>query len=130
MPSEWKKGLTCLIFKKGGKMQCSNYKGITHLNVIYKIFTNIILKRLNVYIEEIIGDYQCGFRLNSSNPEQIFVMRQTTEKCYEYNTNLHILFIVIRQAFHRIYINQLFTALEHDGIIRKDNKTNKNDFTG
>jgi hypothetical protein len=27
MPEEWKTGLICLIFKKGYKLNCSNYRG-------------------------------------------------------------------------------------------------------
>lgn len=51
MLSEWKEGLTYLTLKKEDKLQCNNYRGITLLNVSYKILSNIIFKRLNVYIK-------------------------------------------------------------------------------
>jgi sorting nexin-29 len=118
MPAEWKEGLICPISKKGDKLQSNNYRGISLLNVTYKILSNIILKRLNVYTEETAGEYQYGFRPNSSTIDQIFVMRQTMKKCYEYSTDLHMVFIDFRQAFDSIYRNQLFMA-ESYGIPEK-----------
>jgi hypothetical protein len=67
--------------------------------VIYKILSNIILKRLNVYAEEIVGEYQCVFWPNRNTIDQIFVMRQTMEKCYEYNTDLHMFFFISGKLF-------------------------------
>jgi hypothetical protein len=46
-------------------------------------------------------------------------MRQVMEKCYEYNIDLHILFIDFRQAFDSIDRNQLFKVLESYGIQEK-----------
>jgi len=46
----------------------------TLLNVTYKILSNIILKRLNVYIENIV-EQQCGIT------DKIFVMRKIMGKC-------------------------------------------------
>jgi hypothetical protein len=44
-----------------------------------KIVSNI-LSRLSLYIDEIIGDDQCGFRLNRLLADQIFFIHQILEK--------------------------------------------------
>ena len=62
MPDDWKVGLIVPLFKKGDKMKCENYWGITLLNVAYKIVSNILLERLREYSEEVLWEYQCGFR--------------------------------------------------------------------
>jgi hypothetical protein len=49
------------IYKKGDKTDCSNYRGITLLSASFKILSNILLSRLTPYVDEIIGDHQCGF---------------------------------------------------------------------
>jgi hypothetical protein len=62
LPEEWKEAITVPISKKGDKTDCSNYTDISLLSSTYKILSNILLSRLIPYAEEIIGDYQCGFR--------------------------------------------------------------------
>jgi hypothetical protein len=42
------------------KTDCSNYCGISLLSTSYKILSSI-LSKLSPYIDEIIGDHQCGF---------------------------------------------------------------------
>jgi hypothetical protein len=44
-----------------------------------------ILSRFSPYIEEIIGDHQCGFWHNTSAIDEIFCIRQILEKEWEYN---------------------------------------------
>jgi hypothetical protein len=76
------------------------------------LYTTSVMFALSISIE-VAGEYQCGFRPNRSAIDQIFVMRQTMERCYEYNADLHMLFIDFRQAFDSICRNQLFMALEY-----------------
>lgn len=43
-----------------------NYKGISLLNITYKVLINCILSRLKGKVEEILGDYQGRFRSGKS----------------------------------------------------------------
>jgi hypothetical protein len=76
------------MYKKGDRLDCTNYRPITLLNVSYKIFVIILNQRLVDIIENELGDYQSGFRPNRSTADNIFMIRQIIEKCYEYNIDI------------------------------------------
>lgn len=63
-------GLLIPIHKKGSRFDCENYGGICLLNVSYKILAVILFDRLEVYAEEIIGDYRGGFRIGRSTTDK------------------------------------------------------------
>jgi len=60
-PKEWQDAIVIPIHKKGDKTDCNNFRGISLLNVTYKILSKIILKRLEEYSNTIIGEHQTGF---------------------------------------------------------------------
>jgi hypothetical protein len=49
------------IYKKSDETDCSNYRGISLLSTTYNILSSILLLRLTLYTEEIIGDYCVAF---------------------------------------------------------------------
>jgi hypothetical protein len=98
LPEQWNESITVLIYKKGDKTDCSNYRRISLLATSYKILSNILLSRLAPYVDEIIGDHQCGFRRNRSTTDQIFCIRHTLEKKWEYNGTVHQLFIDFKKT--------------------------------
>jgi sorting nexin-29 len=98
MPADWQMALICPAYKKGDKLNCSNYRCILLQNVVYKKFTNTLARYLEVYTEEILGDYQCRFRKGRSTTDQIFTLRQIIEKTYEFNVDIHQLFTDYKQA--------------------------------
>lgn len=116
MPDEWKEGVIIPIHKKGNRLACNNYRGITLLNTSYKVLSNIIKKRITPYSEEIVGEYQSGFRRKRSTTDQLFTLRQLLEKCWEFNRDLHNLFVDFKQAYDSIIRASLWTALEELGI--------------
>jgi hypothetical protein len=93
LPDQWKESIIVPIHKKGDKTDCNNYYGTSLLSSSYKILSNILLSRLGPYIDEIIWDHQCRFRLNRSINGQIFCIRQILDKKWQYNETAHQLFI-------------------------------------
>jgi hypothetical protein len=59
LPQHWKESTIIPIYKKGDKIDCSNYRGIFLLSTAYKRLSTILLTRLTPHANEIIGDYQC-----------------------------------------------------------------------
>jgi sorting nexin-29 len=119
MPEEWHTAIMCPIHKKGDKLQSSNYRGISLLNVCYKILTNILRKRLEPYAEEILGDYQCNFRKGRSTTDQLFTLRLVPEKAQEFGIYLNLLFIDFKQVYDTVDRKCLFEVLKEFGIPKK-----------
>jgi hypothetical protein len=86
-------------YVKRSKLNCNNYRGITLLDIVYKVFSNVLNERLKKITENLLGEYQCGFRKNRSTSDQIFTIRQMMENamnitrtciCYSWISNKHL----------------------------------------
>jgi len=111
MPNEWNKSI-CPIYKKGEKIECSNYMGISLLNTVYKTLATAINNRLKTFEEYLLSHEQNGFRRNRSTTDNIFIMRQILEKCCEYNVEMHVLFIDFKQAFDSVDRQKIIQILQ------------------
>jgi hypothetical protein len=103
------------IYKKSDKTDCSNYQGISLLSASYKILSNILLSRFSPYVDEISGD-QCAFQCNGSISDQIFCIRQTLEKNWEYSETVHQLFIDLKKAYDSVRTEVLYNFLIEFGV--------------
>src|SRR5699024_8582339 len=63
--------------------------------------------------------YQCGFSSGRSTTDLIFVLRQLAEKYYEFDRDLHFVFIDFRQAYDSIDRDALWRTLAEMGIPSK-----------
>jgi len=89
------------------------------LPTTYTILSNILLSRLIPYAKEIIGDYQSGFRHNRSTIDHIFCIRQILEKKWEYDEEVHQLFIDFKKAYYSVRSEVLYKILIEFGILKK-----------
>ena len=119
MPEQWKEGLICPIYKNGDRLKCTNYRPITLLNIVYKIFAILLNKRLIQIIQKKLGEYQMGFRENRSTKDNIFIVQQIFQKCHEYDVDLHNIFIDYTQAFDSVNRNKICECLKFYEIPNK-----------
>jgi hypothetical protein len=81
--------------------------------------SNILPARLTPYADEIIGDYQSGFRRNRSRTDQIFYIWQILEKKWEYNGKVHQPFVDFKKAYDSVRRKDLYSILIESEIPRK-----------
>jgi len=80
VPEDWKKGVIIKLPKKGSLKDCNNWRGIT----LGKVFSRVLLNRLQDAVDCILRDEQAGFRKGCSCTEQIFTLRNITEQSLEH----------------------------------------------
>ena len=110
---------TCMTkMPDDGQRNCTKHVEFYSKNK-FEILSNILLSRLIPYAKEIIGDHQCGFRRNRSTIDHIFCIRQIFEKKWEYNEEVHQLFIDFKKSYDSVRREVLYKILPEFGIPRK-----------
>ena len=125
-PALWSFGLIVRIHKKDDWSKVENYRGITLLSVLGKIFTSILNNRLYDYMVQkgILKAEQGGFRKMHGTVDSIFTLKMLTDKYVkskpQKHQNLGTLskcFVDFRNAFDCIRHRQkLFDQLRKEGV--------------
>jgi len=118
-PDEWKQAVIIPIHKKKDKLDCNNYRGISLLCHYSKIFTSILMDRIKKKTEEILSEEQAGFRASRSTIDQIFTLRQLSEKYTDFSKDLFVCYVDFRKAFDSIWRKGLWTVLRSMGYPEK-----------
>lgn len=100
---------------KGERSDCNNYRGISLLSIVGKVFARVILIRLQKLADRVYPESQCGFRSKRSTIDMIFSLRQLQEKCREQQMPLYISFIDLTKAFDLVSRDGLFKILPKIG---------------
>ena len=82
IPTEWCISFISPIYKnKGEKSDPNNYRGISIISCLGKLFTALINERLTKFadLNEIIGEEQAGFRAGYSTQDHIFTLHAIIE---------------------------------------------------
>ena len=126
IPEQWVQGMIIPIYKgKGDREQCDNYRGITLLSCLGKLFTSILNNRLTSYIEDndILLANQTGFRKNHSTLDNCFVLKSLIDLFFNSRKRLFVAFVDYRKAFDSVWRCGLWSKLISQNINGKMFKT-------
>ena len=116
-PVEWKKrGIIVRIPKKGDLSECGNWQGITLSSLGLKVFSKVILNRIEPVIDRILRKEQAGFRKGRGCDDQIFILRHIAQQCNELKSPLVLCFVDFEKAFDSISRSMMKKILRHYGI--------------
>ncbi|KAK6741950.1 hypothetical protein RB195_009683 [Necator americanus] len=88
VPKQWETNKTVLLYKKGDPHNIGNYRPICLLSVIYKLFTRVILNRIENVLDEGQLCEQAGFRNGLCTAGHIHTVSIVIETSEEYDMQL------------------------------------------
>ena len=112
-PQSWAIAKLFTIFKKGDKHLPSNYRGITIINCLAKVFDMILCERLQLWFRPYRE--QAGSERGRGCLEHIATLRLISDYAVKKKIKLYIVFVDFSQAYDKVSRVVLFTILKRLG---------------
>ena len=130
IPTEFKSAIVTPLFKKGAKDSCDNYRGISVLSPIAKIFERILYNNIIKYFNSnnLFTANQHGFRTNHSCETALHSIIDNWKNKIDANNVIMALFIDFKKAFDLVDQRLLFLKLFHYGFSNSALNLMKNYF--
>jgi hypothetical protein len=117
IPEEWSTAIIAPLYKnKGEKTKCQNYRGISLLSVVGKLYAIILERKLRAILGNKISKRQFGFQPRKGTRDCIFVLRQLIEKAILHKKELHLVFIDLEKAYDLVDRDKVWAALTRMGV--------------
>jgi len=115
-PDMWSRSVIFPLFKKGNPNCPENYRGISLLSIVSKLFTSILNKRLYTWaeVEEKISVEQAGFRRGYSTIDHIFTLISMIKNSFNHKPKrkLYVAFVDYKKAFDSVDREKLWSVLQ------------------
>ena len=117
-PDKWAEGFIVPIHKKGTLNDPNNFRGITLLSVVGKLFTNLINARLSNWAEtyHVLLEAQAGFRAKMGTTDNIFALHGLISHFINQNKQLFCSFIDFTKAFDYIVRDNMWFKIYRLGV--------------
>lgn len=115
IPKTWTSGIIKPIYKnRGSSTDPANYRPISLLSCMGKLFTAVLNARLQKYIDdfEIMEPCQAGFRKGFATIDNIFVLHNLIDIIGKGNKQLFCAFVDLKQAFDKVWHSGLWQKLQ------------------
>ncbi|GFV74002.1 retrovirus-related Pol polyprotein from type-2 retrotransposable element R2DM [Trichonephila clavipes] len=118
VPQAWKNSRVVLIFKKGDPLNISNWRPISLLNTMGKIFSSVLASRLSSWanINDRLSPFQKGFRENEGCVEHNFLLEQAIVEAKRSRSDLALAWLDLENAFGSIPHAFIFGSLKAVGV--------------
>ena len=116
LPASWKHSVISVIHKSGDVTQPQNYRPISIIPMLYKLFSKLLYRRLYPILDAAQSRDQAGFRGSFSTIDHMFVFSMLHEKSEEFNLNTWVAAIDFKKAFDSISQHYLWDALEEQNV--------------
>ncbi|CAH2096300.1 unnamed protein product [Euphydryas editha] len=120
IPDDWLKSVFITLPKKPNARKCSDYRTISLMSHVLKIFLSIIHDRIRAKCDDQLGASQFGFRSGMGTREAQFALNVLVQKCRDKQRNVYLCFIDYEKAFDRVKHEELMNILENIGLDDKD----------
>ena len=105
-----------IIYKKGDKKECGNYRTIALISHASKVLLRVIQRRLEVFLIPELPIEQAGFRRGRGTHDHIANLRWMMEKAREHQRDLYMCFIDYKKAFDCVDHERLLVILRAMGV--------------
>jgi hypothetical protein len=113
MPEDWVDAtLVCLYKGKGSRGDPSAHRGISLISSMEKIFTTVILNRIQKWVDKVIRQQQGGFRPNKSTRDVVFGLWRDMERKWRRKESFVVTFIDFKKAFDSLVWEMLWKVME------------------
>ena len=120
VPADWTNACIVPLYKgKGDKYECGNWRGISLLSVVGKLYGKVLINRIKHGTEECIGEEQCGFRCGRGCVDQIATVRHICEKYLRKGKDVFWAFMDLEKAYDRVDRNGMWEVLRQYGVSGK-----------
>ena len=106
------------MHKKGSLTDVGNYRGITLLSILGKLFTRVLNNRLKDWAENyhLLIEAQAGFRAGMSTTDNIFVLHGVISHLINQGKKLYCAFVDFTKAFDYVVRENLWYKMIKYGI--------------
>ena len=112
-PEAWQQNRLILLFKSGPKNVCGNYRGISIMDSIGKLYDHILNARLTSWIQ--IDQAQAGAQKGRGCIEQIMTLRLLIDHAKCHKRKLFLLFVDFKKAYDKVPRQELLHRLRDRG---------------
>ena len=116
VPKAWLNAVMILLHKRGKTSDIKNYRPISLLPIIYKVFSHILLQWILQSLDFHQPREQAGFTAGFLTIDHLHLINQLQEKGHEHNIPLCFVFVDYGKAFNSIEFEPIFHALKDHGI--------------